>query len=185
MTPEERQQISDDERRLRAYGAEENQWVRARILKQDPPPEGLLAAVERACRMAANSFGVQDPIYGEALVNRTLCYDVAENDEAKAAACLVEARTVLGENSVEVATGLYLSGLFHFQARHDLEKAERLIVQSLAMFKQCLGDGSRPVADCLDVPAKRVGLDVESHGDTQIAPAEFNEESPVVPRPNR
>jgi len=154
MTREE-QQISDDERqRLRAYGVEENQWVRARILKQDPPPEGLLAAVERACCMAANSFGVRDPIYDEALLNRALYYDVAENDEARAAACLAEARTVLGESSVEMAISLYLSGLFHFQARHDLEKAERLIAQSLAMFKQCLGEGSRPVADCLDVLAQ-------------------------------
>src|SRR5262249_11513242 len=153
MTREERQ-ISDDERqRLRAFGAEENQWVRARILKQDPPPEGLLQAVERACRMAANSFGVHDPIYGEALVNRALYYDVTENDEAKAAACFVEARTVLVENSVEMATGLYLLGLFHFQTRHDVEKAERLVAQALAMFTQCLGDGSRPVADCLNMLA--------------------------------
>jgi hypothetical protein len=41
----------------------------------------MLAAVERACQMAENSFGARDPIYGEALINCALYYDVVENDE--------------------------------------------------------------------------------------------------------
>src|SRR3974377_1729847 len=72
MTHDE-QQISDDERiRLRTHGVEENQWVRARILKRDPPPEGLLSAVERARGMSKNLFGARNPIYGESLVNCAL-----------------------------------------------------------------------------------------------------------------
>ena len=121
--------------------------------KADPPPEGLLSAVERARRMAKSSFGAHDPIYGESLVNCALYYNAIEKDEEKAAAYFAEARAILGENSVEMATGLYLLGLFHLQTRQDIEKAELLITQSLAMFEQCLGDSSRPVADCISVLA--------------------------------
>jgi hypothetical protein len=153
MSSEE--QISEDERlRLRGFGVEENQWVGARILKQDPPPGGLLPAVERACRMAKNSFGARDPIYAEALINCALYYDLVENDAGKAAPYFAEARSVLGENSVEMATGLYFLGLFHFQTRHDVERGERSITEALAMFKQCLGENSRPVADCHSILAQ-------------------------------
>ena len=81
--------------------------------KADPPPEGLLSAVERARRMAKSSFGAHDPIYGESLVNCALYYNAIEKDEEKAAAYFAEARAILGENSVEMASGLYLLGLFH------------------------------------------------------------------------
>jgi hypothetical protein len=68
-------------------------WVRTRILKGDPPPEGsLLQIAERARRMAANSLGRQHPTYAVALQNLGLYYDFIENDLSKAAEFFNEAR---------------------------------------------------------------------------------------------
>lgn len=49
--------MSDDKARLEEAGRSENEWVRARILKQDLAAEGsLLKIAERARDMAANSL---------------------------------------------------------------------------------------------------------------------------------
>jgi hypothetical protein len=67
--------MSDDGTQIEEAASGENDWVRARILKQDPPPEGsLLKIAERALRMAANAG------YAIALQNLGLYYDAIEND---------------------------------------------------------------------------------------------------------
>jgi hypothetical protein len=48
--------MSDDKAPIEEAASSENDWVRARILNQDPPPEGsLLKIAERARNMAAPS----------------------------------------------------------------------------------------------------------------------------------
>jgi hypothetical protein len=77
--------MSDDNARTEKAAASENDWVRTRILKQDPPVEGsLLKIAERARDMAAGSLGSQHPAYAAALQNLGLYYDAIENDGSKA-----------------------------------------------------------------------------------------------------
>src|SRR5271157_3933811 len=48
--------MSDDKARIEEAASSENDWVRARIIKRDPPAEGsLLKIAQRARDMAANS----------------------------------------------------------------------------------------------------------------------------------
>ena len=60
--------MSDDTAVIEEHASKENDWVRARILKRDPPPEGpLLKIAERARDMAANSLGTRHSAYAVAL----------------------------------------------------------------------------------------------------------------------
>jgi hypothetical protein len=71
--------MSDDNARTEKAAASENDWVRARILKQDPPVEGsLLKVAERARDMSARSLGNRHPAYAVALQNLGLYYDAIE-----------------------------------------------------------------------------------------------------------
>jgi len=88
--------MSDDKSRIEEHARSENEWVRARILKQDPPAEGsLLKIAGRARDMAASSLGKQHSAYGVALQNLGLYYDAIENDTLKADEFFAQARAVL------------------------------------------------------------------------------------------
>jgi hypothetical protein len=106
--------MSDDNARTEKVAASENDWVRARILKQDPPVEGsLLKIAERARDMAARSLGNQHLAYAVALQNLGLYYDAIENDDSRATEFFAQARAVLNDNELPLADGFYWLGIFH------------------------------------------------------------------------
>ena len=109
--------MSDDNARTEKVAASENDWVRARILKQDPPVEGsLLKIAERARDMAARSLGNQHLAYAVALQNLGLYYDAIENDDSRATEFFAQARAALNDNELPLADGFYWLGIFHLKS---------------------------------------------------------------------
>src|SRR5271169_5863488 len=81
------------------FASQENDWVRARILKNDPPSEGsLLQIAERALRMANDALGPQHQARGVALLNLGLYYDCIEHDDGKATELFDQARVILDKD---------------------------------------------------------------------------------------
>ncbi len=141
---------SEDEALIERAAASENDWVRARILKKDPPPEGpLLQIAERARDMAANSLGRQHPAYAVALQNLGLYYDFIENDTPKATEFFNEACAVLKENDLPLAYGFFKLGVFHYEANHDARRVEAALMQALAIQRRGLASDELELADTL------------------------------------
>ena len=142
--------MSDDKALIERAAASENDWVRARILMKDPPPEGpLLQIADRARDMAANSLGGQHPAYAVALQNLGLYYDFIENDTPKAAEFFDAARAVLSENDLPLAYGFFKLGVFHYEANHDPRRAEAALVQALAIQRRGLASDDLDLANTL------------------------------------
>lgn len=142
--------MSEDKALIEKAAVSENDWVRARILQKDPPPEGpLLQIAEKARDMAANSLGRQHPAYAVALQNLGLYFDFIENDAAKAAEFFNAARAVLLESDLPLAYGFFKLGVFHYEAKHDARRAEAALLQALAIQRRILGNNELPVADTL------------------------------------
>jgi hypothetical protein len=113
-------------------GDSENDWVRARILKKSPLPNGtVLQIAERARRMAANSLGREYPAHAVELQNLGLYYDLIENDISKVGEFFREARAILNENDLPLAYGFFKLGVFHYEANHDAASAEAALMQAL------------------------------------------------------
>jgi tetratricopeptide (TPR) repeat protein len=142
--------MNDDTARTEELASRENDWVRARILKQDPPVEGsLLKIAERARDMAARSLGNQHPAYAVALQNLGLYYDAIENDGSKATEFFSQARAVLNENDVALAYGFYWLGLFHLNDRHDPHRAQGPLMEALEIQRRTLGKDDLQLADTM------------------------------------
>jgi hypothetical protein len=140
--------MSDNRAQIEEAASSENDWVRARILKQDPPPEGsLLKIAERALRMAANSLGKEHAGYAVALQNLGLYYDAIENDTSKANAYFAQARAVLKENDLPLAYGFYWQGIFHNQVTRDGMRAEATLMQALTIQRRAWGGDDPRLAD--------------------------------------
>ena len=140
--------MSDDGTQIEEAASGENDWVRARILKQDPPPDGsLLKIAERALRMAANSLGKQHAGYAIALQNLGLYYDAIENDTSKANAYFAQARAVLQENDLPLAYGFYWQGIFHNQVTRDGKRAEAALTRALTIQRRAWGSDDPRLAD--------------------------------------
>ena len=140
----------EDKALIEKAAASENDWVRARILKKDPPPEGpLLQIAERARDMAANSLGRQHPAYAVALQNLGLYYDFIDNDVAKATELFNEARAVLEENDLPLAYGFFKLGVFHYEANHDIGRVEAALMQALAIQRRAVASDDLQLADTL------------------------------------
>ncbi len=140
----------EDKALIEKAAASENDWVRARILKKDPPPEGpLLQIAERARDMAANSLGRDHPAYAIALQNLGVYYDFIENDGLKATEFFKEARAVLKESDLPLAYGFFKLGVFHFEVNHDAKRAEAALMEALATQRRTLGNDELQLADTL------------------------------------
>ena len=139
--------MSDDKARIEKNARSENEWVRARILKQDPPAEGsLLKIAERARDMAASSLGNQHSAYAVALQNLGLYYDAIETDASKANELFAQARAVLKENDLPLAEGFYWLGIFHTLG-HDAQRAEARFMEALEIQRRALGNNDLNLAD--------------------------------------
>jgi tetratricopeptide (TPR) repeat protein len=142
--------MSDDKARTEEAAASENDWVRARILKQDPPAEGSLRRIaERARDMAAGSLGTRHPAYAVALQNLGIYYDAVKNDGATANEFFARARAVLNDNDLPLSYGFYWLGIFHFQVKHDAKQAEGPLTQALAIQRRALGKDDLRLADTM------------------------------------
>ena len=140
----------EDKALIEKAATSENDWVRARILQKDPPPEGpLLQIAERARDMAVNSLGRAHPAYAVALQNLGLYYDFIENDVAKATEFFNEARAVLEENDLPLAYGFFKLGVFHYEANHDARRAEAALMQALAIQRRTLASDELELAHTL------------------------------------
>src|SRR5712692_847538 len=142
--------MSDDKARVEEAASSENDWVRARIIKRDPPPEGsLLKIAERARDMAANSLGSQHPAYAVSLQNLGPYYDAIENDTSKANEFFAQARAVVKENDLPLAYGFYWLGVFHHQANRDDKRAEAPLTEALDIQRRALGSDDLQLAKTL------------------------------------
>ncbi len=142
--------MSDDNARTEKAAASENDWVRARILKEDPPVEAsLLKIAERARDMAARSLGNQHPAYAVALQNLGLYYDAIENDGSKATEFFSQARAVLNENDVALAYGFYWLGIFHLNVRHDPHRAQGPLMEAVEIQRRTLGKDDLQLANTM------------------------------------
>src|SRR5712692_4711401 len=156
--------MSDDKALIEKAASSENEWVRARILKQDPPPEGsLLKIAERARDMAANSLGNQHSAYAVSLQNLGLYYDAIESDTSKANELFAQARAILKDNDLPLAYGFYWLGVFHHQINHDRKRAEAALTEALAIQRRALGSDDLELADTMIALAYAKGVTTEIH----------------------
>ena len=135
-----------DKTLIEEAASSENEWVRARILKREPPAEGsLLTIAERARDMAANSLSNQHSAYAVSLQNLGLYYDAIENNTSKADEFFAQARAILKGNDLPLADGFYWLGVFHDEVNHDKKRAETPVAEALSIRRRALGsdDSSR------------------------------------------
>ena len=111
--------------------AEENQHVRAVILKKDHlEHDRAFELANRAYEMAARSLGEQHPAYAVALQNLGLCLSVLENDSISAADYFDRARAVAGPHHPALAETFYWLGVFYYEAK-DAARAEEFFTETL------------------------------------------------------
>jgi|GraSoiStandDraft_17_1057272.scaffolds.fasta_scaffold95934_1 tetratricopeptide (TPR) repeat protein len=142
--------MPDDIAGIEEAARSENEWVRARILKRDPPAEGsLLKIAQRARDMAANSLGTRHWAYAVALQNLGLYYDAIENDAAQANELYAQARAVVKESDLPLADGFYWLGIFHHQVSRDAERAQAALGEALATQRRALDGDDPQLADTM------------------------------------
>jgi tetratricopeptide (TPR) repeat protein len=142
--------MPDDIAGIEEAARSENEWVRARILKRDPPVEGsLLKIAQRARDMAANSLGTRHWAYAVALQNLGLYYDAIENDAAQANELFAQARAVVKESDLPLADGFYWLGIFHHQVSRDAGRAQAMLREALATQRRALASDDSLLADTM------------------------------------
>jgi tetratricopeptide (TPR) repeat protein len=142
--------MPDDIAGLEEAARSENEWVRARIIKRDPPAEGsLLKIAQRARDMAANSLGTRHWAYAVALQNLGLYYDAIENDAAHANELFAQARAVVKESDLPLADGFYWLGIFHHQVSRDAGRAQAVLREALATQRRALASDDSLLADTM------------------------------------
>lgn len=135
--------MSDSEAEIEELASRENAWVRARILKQDPPAEGTLQQIaERARDMAANSLGTRHAAYAVALLNLAIYYDFTLHNSSRADELLAQARDLLQDSKAGRAS--YADALFELGtarkerklAADDPKRTEDYLNESISVQRQ-------------------------------------------------
>jgi hypothetical protein len=135
--------MSDDKAQIEEFASRENAWVRARLLKENPPAEGTLQQIaERARDMAANSLGTRHVAYAVALLNLGIYYDFILRDGSRATEALEEARDLLQESTT--GRTLYADALFQLGTARkerklptdDPKKTEDYLNESISIQRQ-------------------------------------------------
>jgi tetratricopeptide (TPR) repeat protein len=140
--------MPDDPAKLEEAACSENDWVRARIIKREPPAEGsLLKIAQRARDMAANSLGTDHSAYAVALQNLGLYYDAIENDLPKAKELFAQARAVV--NDLPLADGFYWLGIFHHRITRDDGRAQAALREALAIQRRALDSDNPQLAETM------------------------------------
>lgn len=142
--------MDDDRALIEEAAASENTWVRACILKREPPAEGsLLEIATRARDMAARSLGMSHPAHAVALQNLGLYYDAIANDSATAAEHFAQARAVANDNQEVLAYGWQRLGIFHLQINGDAKRAVGPLTEALAIQRRTPGKDDLQLAETL------------------------------------
>jgi eukaryotic-like serine/threonine-protein kinase len=129
--------------------AEENNYVRAVILKQDHiEHDHAFEVAERACKMAAEALGEDHPAYAVALQNLGLYYNVVKNDAMAANDYFDKARAIVGRYHPALAETFFWLGVFHYESR-NAEKAEDFFSEALAIQRRSLGSNHLELARTL------------------------------------
>jgi tetratricopeptide (TPR) repeat protein len=129
--------------------AEENQWVRAVILKNNHILHGhAFEVADRACKMAEEALGEDHPAYAVALQNLGLYYNVVKNDVTAAIDCFDKARAIVGRYHPALAESFYWLGIFHYESR-NVEKVEDFFSEALAIQRHSQGSDRLELARTL------------------------------------
>jgi tetratricopeptide (TPR) repeat protein len=156
--------MPDDPAALEEAARSENEWVRARIIKREPPAEGsLLKFAQRARDMAANSLGTRHSAYAVALQNLGLYYDAIENDAARANEFFAQARAVAAGNDLPLAEGLYWLGIFHHQVGRNAEPALAALREALAIQRRALDRDDPQLAETMIALAEATAMTGDVH----------------------
>ena len=156
--------MPDDIAGIEEAARSENEWVRARIIKRDPPAEGsLLKIAQRARDMAANSLGTRHWAYAVALQNLGLYYDAIENDAAQANELFAQARAVLAGNDLPLADGFYWLGIFHHQVGRNAERAQAALREALATQRRALASDDLQLAETMTALAEATAARGDIH----------------------
>lgn len=156
--------MPDDTAEIEQGARRENEWVRVRILKRDPPPEGsLLKIAQRARDMPANSLSTRHWAYAVALQNLGLYYDAIENDAVQANEFFAQARAVVKENDFPLAEGFYWLGIFHHQVSRNAERAQTALREALAIQRRGLGSDDPRLADTMIALAETTAAKGDIH----------------------
>ena len=156
--------MPDDPAALEQAARSENEWVRARIIKREPPPEGsLLKIAQRARDMAANSFGTRHSAYAVALQNLGLYYDAIENDAARSKEFFAQARAVVAGDDLPLADGLYWLGIFHHQVGRNAERSLAALREALAIQRRALDGDDPQLAETMIALAETTAMTGDVH----------------------
>jgi hypothetical protein len=172
--------MSNDRLLIEEAASSENDWVLARILSRDPPPEAsLLKIAERARDMAANSLGTQHSAYAVSLQNLGVYYDFIENDASKAKEFFAQAHAVLKDNDLLLAYRFFKLGVFHYESNRDKKRAEIWLTEALAIQRRGLSSDDLQLADTLIALAYAKGMKtggaIPTEADVQSAVALMEE----------
>jgi hypothetical protein len=141
----------EDLREIEGFAREENNWVRARILKKEhanhPEQPGDLA--ERAARMANDSLGERHPAHGVALLNLGIFHEFVQSDTTSAEEFFRRGREILGQDHPEVGEAFFKLAVFLLQEKHDPARADRLFQRALEVRRHTADADPLALADCL------------------------------------
>src|ERR1039457_2955104 len=115
---------------------QENEWVRAVILKPNHPAQkDALEIATNARDMAGRALGKTHPSYAEAVQNIGVYYSVLGNDPKKAADYFDQARRVVGPYHPVLSRSFYFLGQYHHESGHA-DKAEAFLKEGLEIFRR-------------------------------------------------
>jgi tetratricopeptide (TPR) repeat protein len=115
--------------------SEENEWVRAVILKpKHPAQKDALEIATNARDMAGRALGKTHPAYAEAIQNIGVYYSALGHDPNKAAENFDQARRVVGPYHPILTRSFYFLGLYYHDAG-DAAKAEAFLNDALEILR--------------------------------------------------
>lgn len=114
---------------------QENEWVRAVILKPNHPLQDHALEIATDARdMAGRALGNTHPSFAEAVQNIGVYYSVLGNDQKKAAEYFDQARNVVGPYHPVLMLGFYLLGLYHHESG-NADTAETFLKEALEILR--------------------------------------------------
>jgi tetratricopeptide (TPR) repeat protein len=132
---------------------EENEWVRAVILKPGHPAQAeALEIATNARDMAGQALGKDHPSYAEAVQNLGLYYLVLGNDEQKAVEYIEQARSLVGRYHPVLSRSFYFLGK-HYYESGEPEMAEGFLSEALDILRREGYEADPRIAEVLTIAA--------------------------------
>jgi tetratricopeptide (TPR) repeat protein len=145
---------------------QENEWVRAVIMKPNPVNRLLqsdaLQIATRASDMAGRALGKFHPSYAEALQNIGVYYSALGDETEKANEYFDRARTVVGPYHPVLSRSFYFLGRYHLDSG-KLEQAEVFLNEALGILRRTGYPLDPRIADVLTMLARIKTAQKEFH----------------------